>query len=62
MQPLEDTPVVTEAHPTTTTADRTAHIQQMIMDGYTDEEILAIHSEISQEDITAAKEALLDLG
>jgi uncharacterized protein (DUF433 family) len=34
----------------------------MIMDGYTDEEILAIHSEISQADITAAKEALLDLG
>jgi hypothetical protein len=62
MQPLEDTPVVTEQHPTTTPANRAEHIQEMIMDGYTDEEILAIHSEISQADITAAKEALLDLG
>jgi phage gp29-like protein len=62
MQPLEDAPIVTEQHPTTTPANRTEHIQEMIMDGYTDEEILAIHSEISQADITAAKEALLDLG
>ena len=48
-------------HPTTTPADRSAHIKEMIMQGYTDQQILQIHSEISQADITAAKQELLDL-
>jgi hypothetical protein len=48
-------------HATTTPEDRSAHIQQMIMDGYTDQQILDIHPEISQSDITAAKELLLNL-
>jgi hypothetical protein len=49
-----------EEHPVTTPADRSAHIQQMIMDGYTDQQILQIHSEISQADIDAAKQQLLN--
>ena len=48
-------------HPTTTSSDRSAHIQQMIMDGYTDADILAIHPEILATDIQAAKEQLLNL-
>ena len=47
-------------HPITTTADRSAHIQQMIMDGYTDQEILKIHPEISSANIAAAKQQLLN--
>jgi hypothetical protein len=62
MPPVVETPVTIEAHPTTTPENRSAHIQQMIMEGYTDEEILSIHSEITQADIIAAKEALLNLG
>ena len=31
------------------------------MDGYTDEQILEIHSEITTADIASAKQALLDL-
>jgi hypothetical protein len=48
-------------HPTTTAADRTPHIQEMIMGGYTDAQILQLHSEISQADIDAAKQQLLNL-
>lgn len=47
-------------HPVTTGANRTQHIQQMIMEGYTDQQILDLHSEISQADIDAAKQALLN--
>ena len=47
-------------HPETTPADRSAHIQQMIMEGYTDQQILQIHPEISQADIDAAKQQLLN--
>ena len=50
-----------EEHAETTPEDRQAHIQQMIMDGYTDEEILQIHPEITEQDILNAKRALLDL-
>jgi len=48
-------------HPVTTAVDRSAHIQQMIMEGYTDDEILQMHPEISQSDITTAKTQLLNL-
>jgi hypothetical protein len=48
-------------HATTTPENRSAHIQQMIMDGYTDSQILSIHPEITQDDITVAKEILLNL-
>jgi len=49
-----------EQHPETTPADRSAHIQEMIMEGYTDQQILQIHPEISQADIDAAKQQLLN--
>jgi len=62
-EPAQAQPLTGEAeHPTTTPADRSAHIQQMIMDGYTDAQILAIHPEITADDILAAKEQLLNLG
>ena len=48
-------------HPVTTEADRSEHIQTMIMEGYEDDEILDIHPEISQADIVSAKEQLLNL-
>ena len=47
-------------HPVTTPANRTEHIQSMIMEGYTDEQMLALHPEITQEDIQVAKQALVD--
>lgn len=40
---------------------RSKHIQDMIMEGYTDSEILAMHPEINQADIDTAKRELLDL-
>jgi hypothetical protein len=48
-------------HPETTPENRASHIQQMIMEGYEDEEILDIHPEITAQDILAAKQALLNL-
>ena len=55
-------PQLAEQHPTTTPADRQMHIQEMIMQGYTDEQILAIHAEITQADIDSAKQQLLEQG
>jgi uncharacterized protein (DUF433 family) len=49
----------TLTHDTTTPATRTSHIQEMIMQGLTDTQILDLHSEISQADIDTAKRALL---
>ena len=48
-------------HPVTISgANRTEHIQQMIMEGYTDQQILALHPEINQGDIDTAKQDLLE--
>ena len=47
-------------HPVTTPENRSAHIQEMIMDGLTDAQILDLHSEISSADIRTAKEELLE--
>lgn len=47
-------------HPVTNGANRQDHIQQMIMEGYTDQQILDLHSEITQADIDSAKQALLN--
>jgi hypothetical protein len=58
---IDDSVLPEQEHPTTTTANRTEHIQGMIMAGYEDSEILARHPEISQAMITAAKTALLNL-
>ena len=35
-------------------ADRQAHLQEMLMSGYSNDEIIALHPEISLEDIVAA--------
>jgi len=48
-------------HATTTPETRSTHIQDMIMEGLTDEEMLARHPEITQADITEAKRLLLEL-
>lgn len=50
-----------EEHATTTPENRQQHIQDMIMEGYEDGEILDIHPEITAADILAAKQALLNL-
>ncbi len=52
--------VLETEHPVTTPANRTEHIQTMIMEGYTDEQMLGLHPEITQEDIQVAKQALVD--
>ena len=44
-----------------TLENKTTHIQDMIMQGYEDLEILDLHTELSQTDITTAKQALLNL-
>jgi hypothetical protein len=51
LEVIED---VVEEHPTTTPQDRSAHIQTMLMEGYSNDEILAIHPEITLADIVAA--------
>ena len=48
------------SHPTTTPANRSAHIQEMIMEGLTDQQILQLHPEINQADIDTAKRQLLE--
>lgn len=48
--------------PVTTEQNRTAHIQEMIMGGLTDAQILEQHPEISQRDIDSAKQELLNNG
>jgi hypothetical protein len=49
-------------HPVTTEANRSEHIKTMIMEGFTDPQILAMHPEISQADIDSAKQELLTTG
>lgn len=41
-------------HPVTTPQTREEHIQEMLMSGYTNDQILALHPEISLDDIIAA--------
>lgn len=48
-------------HPTTTPETKTQHIQEMIMEGYSDAQMLELHPELTQADITAAKRELLGL-
>lgn len=48
-------------HPTTTPETQADHIQEMIMEGYTDTQMLEIHPELTQADLDAAKQQLLNL-
>lgn len=47
-------------HPTQTEQTKIPHIQEMIMEGYEDQQILDLHPEISQQDIDSAKQDLLN--
>jgi len=47
-------------HPVTTVENRSSHIQEMIMEGLTDQQILDLHPEISSSDIDTAKQELLN--
>ena len=47
-------------HPVTTVENRSSHIQEMIMQGLTDQQILDLHPEIVQADIDTAKQELLN--
>ena len=47
-------------HPTTSPATQDQHIQEMVMEGYTDEQMLELHPELSQEDLQTAKQKLID--
>jgi hypothetical protein len=42
--------------------DRTLHIQAMIMEGFSDAEMLRLHPEITQADIDSARQQLLENG
>ena len=48
-------------HNTTTPENRAQHIQEMIMQGMTDQQMLDLHPEITQADIDQAKSSLLNL-
>ena len=48
------------SHPVTTESTREAHIREMIMEGYTDQQILERHPEINQQDIVRTKANLLN--
>jgi hypothetical protein len=58
---VEDDDYILPDHATTIPENRQQHIQDMIMDGYEDSEILQIHPEITADDILSAKQALLNL-
>lgn len=47
-----------QQHPTTTPANRTQHIEEMLLQSYTDQQILDMHPEITQSDIDTAKAGL----
>ena len=49
-------------HPMLDQTSKTPHIKEMIMEGYTDAQILTIHANVTQEDIRAVKEELLQQG
>lgn len=60
----EDPAILTPelTHDTTTPDTQVAHIQEMIMQGLTDTQILALHPELTQADIDVAKQQLLNQG
>ena len=49
-------------HPTLNATNKVPHIQEMIMEGYTDAQILQLHPELTQDDINSAKQQLLNQG
>ena len=57
----EDEQIQEMQHPVTTPDNRSQHIKEMIMEGLTDQQMLQLHPEINQADITTAKQELLNL-
>ena len=49
-------------HPTLTEENKQPHIEAMIMEGYTDQQILDLHPELTPEDLQSAKATLLNQG
>ena len=49
-------------HPTLTEENKQPHIEAMIMEGYTDQQILDLHPELTAEDLQSAKATLLNQG
>lgn len=49
-------------HPTLTEQNKQPHIEAMIMEGYTDQQILDLHPELTAEDLQRAKATLLNQG
>ena len=47
-------------HPETTEETRPQHIQDMIREGLTDQQMLDLHQEITQQDIETVKQEMLD--
>ena len=47
-------------HPTLTPDIQVPHIQAMVMEGYTDQQILDLHPEVAQTDIQSAKQLLVE--
>ena len=47
-------------HPTTSVDTQDQHIQEMVMEGYEDEQMLELHPELTQADIQTAKQKLID--
>ena len=52
--------IKSDRHPVTTVENKSSHIQEMIMEGLTDQQMLDLHPEITQADIDTAKQELLD--
>ena len=47
-------------HPTVTEETKQPHIEAMIMEGMTDEQMLQLHPELTQADLDEAKAKLLE--
>tara|TARA_R110000822_G_scaffold78831_1_gene188802 strand:+ start:7282 stop:8790 length:1509 start_codon:yes stop_codon:yes gene_type:complete len=58
----EDASLLPMVHPVITADNKNPHIQEMIMEGFTDTQMLETHPEISQQDIDTAKQALVTNG
>ena len=59
---IEDMEQEEMEHPTLDDTSKEPHIKEMIMEGYTDAQILQLHPELTQQDIQDTKQALLQEG
>ena len=59
---MEDMEEEEMEHPTLDAVSKGPHIREMIMEGYTDAQILQLHPELTNQDIQNEKQALLQEG